>query len=112
VAAVALLRGVFSLADNGEIVAGATGLGALLGAFFGAWKLFKPGKEPEKGEDMATWMREVNEKLADHGARLERAEVDRKEDREDFGLVFKKLDDLGRSNARIEGALGIGSDGR
>jgi hypothetical protein len=113
VAAVALLRGVFSLADNGEIVAGATGLGALLGGFWAAWKSFKPAPAPEKEEaSMSAWMQQVNATLADHKARLERAEIDRKEDREDFGLVFAELKKLGQSNARIEGALGIGSDGR
>jgi len=105
------------LAEHGEIPAAWAGLaaagtffGGVLAAVFGR-KTPEP-KGPEKAEaSMGAWMQQVNEKLADHGARLERAETDRKEDREDFGLVFKKLDDLSRSNGRIEGALGIGGTG-
>lgn len=84
---------------------------AVLGAALKFWKRPEP-KRPEKDEADMLWKQHVNGKLAEHDTLFKRVEVDRKEDREDFGLVFKQLDELKRSNARIEGALGIGSDGR
>ena len=37
------------MAETGDIVAGATGIGAFFGALFGAWKIFKPATQPEGG---------------------------------------------------------------
>ena len=99
------------MAETGDIVAGATGIGAFFGALFGAWKIFKPAPMPEKENDnMTAWVQHVNEQLSSHEARLNRAEKDRTEDREDFGLIFAELKALGKSSARIEGALGIGGE--
>ena len=38
------------MAETGDIVAGATGIGAFFGALFGAWKIFKPATQPEGGD--------------------------------------------------------------
>lgn len=38
------------MAETGDIVAGATGVGAFFGALFGAWKIFKPATQPEGGD--------------------------------------------------------------
>lgn len=37
------------MAETGDIVAGATGIGAFFGALFGAWKIFKPAGTPQPG---------------------------------------------------------------
>lgn len=47
------------MAEHGEIVAGATGLGAFLGALAGAWKYFRPASAPEKGDDMGALFQRV-----------------------------------------------------
>lgn len=38
------------MAETGDIVAGATGIGAFFGALFGAWKIFKPATQPAGGD--------------------------------------------------------------
>jgi len=40
------------MAETGEIVAGATGLGAFIGALAGAWKYFKPASAPGNGDSV------------------------------------------------------------
>ena len=94
-----------------DTATGVTLLGAFIGAAIAAWWKLRGGKptahEQEKAEPMDHWKNEVDKKLADHSARLERVEIDRVEQREDLGKVFEKLEELSDSNARIEGALGI-----
>lgn len=64
------------MADTGEIVAGATGLGAFLGAWFGALKL---RKRKQAGSEEPT----MDHVIADHERRLTILEERDREDREE-----------------------------
>lgn len=58
------------MAETGDIVAGATGIGAFFGALFGAWKIFKPAPMPEKGaDDMATRVARLEERADEQDRR-------------------------------------------
>lgn len=58
------------MAETGDIVAGATGIGAFFGALFGAWKIFKPATQPGKGsDDMATRVARLEERADEQDRR-------------------------------------------
>lgn len=80
------------MAEHGEIVAGASGIGALLGAFFGAWKLCKPGKpRPEKEENR---MADVLQRVARLEQRAEDAERRDNEAAARDEAIFSRLNAL------------------
>ena len=85
------------MAEHGEIVAGATGVGAMLAGFWAAWKSFKPAPAPEKGNDMGALLQRV--------AKLE-ARADECDERENErhvwrDQVFARLLDLDKKTSAI-----------
>jgi len=85
------------MAEHGEIVTGATGLGAFIGALFGAWKLLKPGAQPEEGDGMAMLLQRIAvlEQRADD---CDQRETDRHVWRDQ---VFGRLLDLDKKTSAI-----------
>jgi hypothetical protein len=78
------------VAETGDIVAGATGIGAFFGALFGAWKIFKPATQPEGGD-----LKVLANKIA---------EIERRQNAMDerFDEVFHLLGDVQRTMATCQ----------
>lgn len=78
------------MAETGDIVAGATGIGAFFGALFGAWKIFKPATQPEGGD-----LRVLANKIA---------EIERRQNVMDerFDEVFHLLGDVQKTMATCQ----------
>jgi len=93
------------MADTGEIVAGATGFGAFIGALFGAWKLFgyRRDMEPDKDDHMAVVLNrldnierrqsEIDARLSDVFHLLEKASDGLAACRVDITKALTKLDE-------------------
>lgn len=101
------------MADTTEIVATSTGLGAFLGALLAAWKWRGNGggeKTSPKNDGelqlLTARVTSLESEIVTHRAQLSRAEVDRREVREDLNKVFEEIRDVSEGVARIEGALG------
>lgn len=78
------------MAETGDIVAGATSIGAFFGALFGAWKIFKPATQPEGGD-----LRVLANKIA---------EIERRQNvmDEHFDEVFHLLGDVQKTMATCQ----------
>jgi hypothetical protein len=82
------------MAETGDIVAGATGVGAFFGALFGAWKIFKPATQPEKGAGMETRVARLEERADEQ----DRRESERLQWRAE---IFARLLDLDKKVSSI-----------
>jgi hypothetical protein len=82
------------MAETGDIVAAATGVGAFFGALFGAWKIFKPATQPEKGAGMETRVARLEERADEQ----DRREVERVQWR---GEIFARLLALDKNTSAI-----------
>lgn len=85
------------MAETGEIVAGATSIGAFLGGLFGAWKLLKPGTQPENGDGMA----EVFQRIAKLEQRADECDLREAERHVWRDQVFARLLELDKKTSAI-----------